>query len=214
VFERPRLRGVLHEAFFPAFLAAGIVLVALAGSPRGRVAMSSYGIGLAACLGVSAVYHRGRWTPRARALLGRIDHALIFALIAGTYTPVCLLVLSGPLAYAVLGVVWGGGIIGGCLSVLWPTAPAWIEVTPYVALGWVMVIALPELLGGIGWGGASLFGVGGLLYTAGAIVYGLERPDPFPTVFGYHEVFHTLVVMGAAAQCVAMYVWVLPRTWG
>jgi hemolysin III len=210
---RPRLRGVLHEASLPLFVAAGVVLVALAGTSRGRVAMAAYGGGLAVCLGVSALYHRGRWTPSVRTLLCRVDHSTIFALIAGTYTPVCLLVLSGPLAYAVLGAVWGGGLLGALRSFLWPDAPAWIEVTPYALLGWVVVIALPQLVAGVGVGGMSLFGIGGLLYTVGAVIYGLQRPDPFPKVFGYHEIFHSLVVLGAAAHCVAIFVWILPSTW-
>lgn len=210
---RPQLRGVLHEASLPLFVAAGIVLVALAGTSRGRIAMAAYGGGLAVCLGVSALYHRGRWTSSVRSLLCRVDHSTIFALIAGTYTPVCLVVLSGPMAYAVLGVVWGGGILGALRSFLWADAPAWIEVTPYALLGWVVVIALPQMVAGIGIGGMSLFGVGGLLYTVGAVVYGLERPDPFPRVFGYHEIFHALVVLGAAAHCVAIFVWILPDTW-
>jgi hemolysin III len=209
----PRLRGVFHQASLPLFLAAGIVLVTLAGTPRGRIAMAAYGGGLAACLGISALYHRGQWTPAARSLLCRIDHSTIFALIAGSYTPICLLVLSGPLAYAVLGVVWGGGILGSLRSLLWPDAPAWIEVTPYVLVGWVAVIALPQLAAGVGFGGISLLAAGGLMYTVGAVIYGLERPDPFPKVFGYHEIFHALVVLAAAAHCVAIYVWILPNTW-
>jgi len=213
-FVRPRMRGVLHQASLPLFLAAGIVLVSLAGTPRGRAAMAAYGAGLAMCLGVSALYHRGRWTPAVRSLLCRIDHSTIFALIAGTYTPVCLLILSGPLAYAVLGVVWGGGVLGALRSFVWPNAPAWIEVTPYALLGWVVVIALPQMVAGVGLGCMSLFGAGGLLYTGGAVMYGLQRPDPFPSTFGYHEIFHTLVVFGAAAHCVAIFVWILPHTWG
>lgn len=212
-FVRPRLRGVLHELFLPLFVAAGVVLVALAGTARGRLAMAAYAAGLAACLGVSALYHRGRWTPRARALLCRIDHSTIFALIAGTYTPICLLVLSGPLAYAVLGVVWGGGALGALRAFLWPDAPAWIEVTPYALLGWVVVIVMPQLVAGMGVGGMALLGAGGLFYTVGAVIYGLERPDPFPTVFGFHEIFHTLVILGAAAHCVAVFTFVLPHTW-
>lgn len=213
ILVRPRLRGVFHEASFPLFLAAGIVLVMLAGTPRGRIAMATYGGGLAVCMGISALYHRGRWTPAVRSLLCRIDHSTIFALIAGTYTPVCLLVLSGPLAYTVLAIVWGGGILGAVRSFLWSDAPAWIEVTPYALVGWVAVIALPQIVAGLGFGGLSLFGGGGLLYTVGAVIYGLERPDPFPKVFGYHEIFHVLVVLGAAAHCVAIYVWILPNTW-
>ena len=210
---RPRLRGVFHEAFLPVFVAAGIVLVALAGTPRARVAMGAYCFGLAVCLGVSALYHRGRWTPAARELLCRLDHSTIFALIAGTYTPMCLLVLSGPLAYTVLGVVWGGGVLGAVRSFVWPDAPAWIEVTPYALLGWVAAIAVPQMIAGLGTGGISLIGAGGLFYTVGAVIYGLQRPDPFPRVFGYHEIFHVLVVLGAAAHCVAIYIYVLPHTW-
>jgi hemolysin III len=212
-FVRPRMRGILHVAFFPLFLAAGVVLVAIAGSARGRIAMSAYGIGLAACLGLSAVYHRGRWTRRTRELLGRLDHALIFLLIAGTYTPFCLLLLSGPLAYVVLAIAWTGGLIGAGLAFLWPTPPAWIEVAPYAVVGWVVVIALPQLMHTLGWGGMSMLAVSGLLYTGGAVIYGRQRPDPFPLVFGYHEIFHAMVVVAAATQCVMMFVWVLPRSW-
>lgn len=212
-FVRPRLRGALHLAFFPLFAAAGIVLVVIAGSPRGRIAMASYAVGIAACLGVSALYHRGRWTPQVRSLIGRIDHSTIFLLIAGTYTPVCLLVLSGSLAWVVLATVWGGGLLGSALAFFWPSAPAWIEVTPYALVGWVAVIALPQLAHGLGWGGLSLLVGGGVLYTAGAVIYGRQRPDPFPSVFGYHEVFHALVVAAAAAQCVVVFVWILPRSW-
>jgi hemolysin III len=207
------MRGILHVAFFPLFLAAGIVLVAIAGSWRGRVAMAAYGIGLAACLGVSAVYHRGHWTTATRELLGRVDHALIFLLIAGSYTPVCLLLLSGPIAYIVLGFAWVGAIVGGVLSFAWPNPPAWVEVAPYAAVGWVAVIAVPQLIGALGWGGMTLLAASGLLYTGGAVIYGRQRPDPFPRVYGYHEIFHTMVVLAAAAQCVMMFVWVLPRSW-
>jgi hemolysin III len=210
---RPRMRGVLHLAFFPLFVAAGIVLVSIAGSARGRFAMAAYGTGLAACLGVSALYHRGHWSVPVRRLLQRVDHSLIFLLIAGSYTPVCLLLLSGPLSYAVLGVVWGGGIVGAALAFLWPEPPAWIEVAPYAVMGWVIVIALPELIRGLGWGGMTLLAASGLLYTGGAVIYGRQKPDPFPRVFGYHEIFHAMVVLAAAAQCVMMFVWVLPRSW-
>jgi hemolysin III len=210
---RPRLRGVLHLAFLPAFVAAAIVLVVLARSPNGRMAMALYGVGLAACLGTSALYHRGHWSPAVRGLLGRIDHSMIFLLVAGTYTPVGLLVLRGTIAHLVLGIVWIGGALGAAMAMLWPRPPAWAEVAPYILVGWSAVIALPQLAAGLGWGGLSLLIVGGILYTAGAIIYGLERPDPFPSVFGYHEIFHSLVVLAAAAHCVAVYVWILPRSW-
>jgi hemolysin III len=210
---RPRLRGVLHEAFCPAFVAAAIVLVVLAGSALGRTAMAVYGVGLGACLGTSALYHRGRWSPARRAFLGRIDHSTIFLLVAGTYTPVCLLVLGGPIAHIVLGIVWIGGACGAAMAMLWPHAPVWAEVTPYIVVGWAAVLALPQLAAGLGWGGLSLLVVGGILYTAGAIIYAVERPDPFPSTFGYHEIFHALVVLAAAAHCIAVYVWILPRSW-
>ena len=211
-FVRPRLRGVLHQATLPLFVAAGIVLVSLAGTARGRVAMAAYGAGLALCLGVSAMYHRGSWTPAMRSLLCRIDHTTIFALITGTYTPLCLLALHGPLAYTVLGVVWGGSILGSVRSFVWPHAPAWVEVTPYALVGWVAVIALPQMIAGMGVTGMVLFVAGGLLYTVGAVIYGMERPDPFPTVFGYHEIFHALVVAGAACQFAAVAFFVIPGT--
>jgi hemolysin III len=210
---RPRLRGVFHQAFFPVFVAATIVLVVLAGSALSRLAMGFYGLGLAACLGTSALYHRGRWSPAMRGLLGRIDHSMIFLLVAGTYTPVCLLVLSGAIAYIVLGIVWIGGALGAAMAMLWPRAPVWAEVTPYIVVGWAAALAFPQLAIGLGWGGLSLLVAGGLLYTAGAVIYGVQRPDPFPSIFGYHEIFHTLVVLAAAAHCVAVYVWVLPRSW-
>lgn len=210
---RPRLRGVFHQAFCPVFVAAAVVLIVLAGSPLGRMAMASYGVGLGACLGTSALYHRGRWSPATRALLGRVDHSMIFLLVAGTYTPVCLLVLRGPIAYTVLGIVWLGGVIGAAMALLWPHAPVWAEVTPYIVVGWSAVLALPQLVTNLGWGGLSLIVGGGLLYTVGAIIYGIQRPDPFPSVFGYHEIFHVLVVLAAAAHCVAVYVWILPRSW-
>jgi hemolysin III len=210
---RPRLRGVLHQAFLPVFVAAAVVLVVLARSPLGRTAMVFYGVGLAGCLGTSALYHRGRWSPAARALLGRIDHSMIFLLVAGTYTPVCLLVLRGSIAVLVLGIVWIGGALGAAMAWLWPRAPVWAEVAPYILVGWSAVLAFPQLATGIGWGGLALLVVGGVLYTAGAIIYGMQRPDPFPSVFGYHEIFHSLVVLAASAHCVAVYVWILPRSW-
>ncbi len=210
---RPRLRGVLHLAFLPAFVAAAVVLVVLARSPHGRMAMALYGVGLAACLGTSALYHRGHWSAAARELLGRIDHSMIFLLVAGTYTPVCLLVLGGTVAHLVLGIVWIGGALGAAMAILWRHPPAWAEVAPYILVGWSAVIAIPQLAAGLGWGGLSLLMAGGILYTAGAIIYGLERPDPFPSVFGYHEIFHALVVLAAAAHCVTVYVWILPRSW-
>jgi hemolysin III len=177
------------------------------------LAMACYGVGLAACLGTSALYHRGHWSPATRGLLGRIDHSMIFLLVAGTYTPVCLLVLRGTTAHLVLGIVWVGGALGAAMAMLWPHPPAWAEVTPYIVVGWSAVIGLPQLAAGLGWGGLSLLMLGGLLYTVGAIIYGLERPDPFPSVFGYHEIFHALVVLAAAAHCVAVYIWILPRSW-
>jgi hemolysin III len=210
---RPRLRGVFHQAFLPVFVAAAVVLVVLAGSPLARVAMACYGLGLSACLGTSALYHRGRWSPATRALLGRVDHSTIFLLVAGSYTPVCLLVLTGPIALVILGIVWIGGAVGAAMALLWPGAPVWAEVTPYIVVGWSAVLAFPQLAGGMGWGGLSLLVAGGVLYTVGAIVYGVQRPDPFPSVFGYHEIFHILVVLAATAHCVAVFVWILPRSW-
>ena len=164
---------------------------------------------MAGLFGVSALYHRVNWvSATARRWMRRLDHSMIFLLIAGTYTPFALLVLDGPLATAILIAVWGGALAGIVLNLVWIDAPKWVTAIVYLALGWVAVIAFPSLFEDLGVTPTILVAVGGLLYTAGAIVYASRKPDPAPAVFGYHEIFHALVIAAAALQysVVAFYV--------
>ena len=165
-----------------------------------------------ACLlfGVSALYHRVTWTTPARQRMRRLDHAMIFLLIAGTYTPVGLLVLHGTLGTVVLAVVWGGALAGIVLELAWTSAPRWLGGTVYLALGWVAVVAMPQLFARLGVAGGVLLVGGGLVYSFGVAVYALRRPDPVPAVFGYHEVFHLLVIAGVAAHFLAISLFALP----
>jgi hemolysin III len=206
---KPRLRGVLHQYAFFVSLASGTLLVLLAPTTRASVAAAIYAASVSALFGVSAIYHRVTWTGPARRRMRRLDHAMIFLLIAGTYTPVGLLVLQGTLATVVLAVVWGGAMAGIVLE-LARTGPRWLGVAVYLALGWVAVVTMPQLFVRLGISGGLLIVAGGLVYSAGAAVYALRRPDPVPAVFGYHEVFHLLVVVGVAAHFLAISLFALP----
>jgi hemolysin III len=196
--EKPLLRGVSHEIATGLALAAWIVLALLAPSARGRLAANVYGASLFCLFAVSALYHRPSWPPRARLVMRRLDHSAIFLLIAGTYTPFCLL-LPPSSGEPLLAVVWGGAVAGVLQSVLWVRAPKALVAALYVLLGWVVVPVLPALRATLGSGAIALLAGGGTAYTVGAVVYATRRPDPFPRVFGYHEVFHALVI--AAAAC-------------
>jgi hemolysin III len=207
---KPRLRGVFHQYAFFVSLASGTLLVVLATTTRASVAAAIYAASVSALFGVSALYHRITWTSRARRRMRRLDHAMIFLLIAGTYTPVGLLVLHGTLATVVLAVVWGGAVAGIVLELAWTGAPRWLGGTVYLALGWVAVAATPQLFARLGVAGGLLIVAGGLAYTAGAAIYALRRPDPAPAVFGYHEVFHLLVIAGVAAHFLAISLYALP----
>lgn len=189
--------------FFVALL-AGAVLVALAPAGAPRAAALVYAVSLCGMLGASALYHRGRWTPGTAAVLRRLDHAMIFVLVAGTYTPFVINVLRPPLDGVVLAVAWGGAAIGVGLSVLWIDAPRWLTAGVYLALGWVSLIALPQILDRAGAGAVVLLAAGGVLYSAGAVVYARKRPDPVPAVFGFHEVFHAFVVAAASLHFAAV----------
>jgi hemolysin III len=203
--ELPRLRGVLHEYAFFAALAAGIVLVALADDGREQAASSLYAVTLAAMFGSSALYHRIRWSSASvRAWMRRLDHSAILLFIAGTYTPFALLAFQGTLATTLLVLVWAGAAAGLVLNLAWVDAPRRLATFAYVALGWIGVVALPELFASVGLAVSVLVLVGGGLYTLGALAYVLRRPDPAPAVFGYHEVFHLLVTAAAAVQYVAV----------
>jgi hemolysin III len=198
---KPRLRGVSHQWAFVCSLVTGTVLVALAPTGRATAAAAVYAVSVAALFGTSALYHRVTWASHeARRWMRRLDHSMIFVLIAGTYTPFAVLVLEGTLATVILLVVWAGALGGIVLKLVWVDAPKPLTAALYVLLGWVAVAAFPALLDGLGLVGTVLVAAGGLLYTAGAVVYARGRPDPVPAVFGYHEVFHTLVIAAAALQ--------------
>jgi hemolysin III len=208
---KPRLRGVLHQYAFFASLGSGTLLVLLAATAAASVAAGVYAASVSALFGTSALYHRRTWTPAARRRMRRLDHSMIFLLIAGTYTPVGLLVLKGTLATVVLAVVWGGATVGIVLELAWTRAPRWLGGVVYLALGWVAVVATPQLFARLGVAGGLLLVAGGLAYSVGAAVYALRRPDPLPAVFGYHEVFHLLVIAGVAAHFLAIGRYALPN---
>ena len=206
----PILRGVSHFWAFWCALAATIPLVALAPSGAARGAAVVYGAGLCVLFAGSATYHRYRCGPRLRQLLCRIDHSAIFVFIAASYTPVALLVLDGPTGAVLLATAWAGAIGGVTMSVAWISAPRILFAGTYVALGWVAILAVPELVSRLPLTPLLLIGGGGLLYTIGAVVYATRRPDPWPHVFGFHEVFHALVIAAAALHFVAMAGWIIP----
>jgi len=208
---KPRLRGVSHEWAFFASLFMGATLIVAAKTPKATLGVAVYAISLSALFGTSALYHRVNWTrPNVRRWMRRLDHSMIFFLIAGTYTPFALLVLNGPLADAILLVVWAGAIAGAVVEMVWIEHPKWVAALIYVSLGWVAVVAFPGLWTSMGVAGTLLVAAGGLLYTAGAIVYATQRPNPSPRVFGYHEVFHALVIAAAAAHFAAIAFFALP----
>jgi hemolysin III len=206
---RPRLRGVFHQYAFLVFSALGVALVATASSPLGRIASAIFAGCVPLTFGVSALYHRVTWRPGARALMRRLDHAAIYLLIAGTYTPFGLLVLSGAWRLSVLGVVWSGAVLAIVHRLVWVDGPKWLAAALGIGLGWVGVVAFPQVLAATGLMGTSLLLVGGVLYTLGAVVYARGQPDPIPTVFGYHEVFHVLTILAAASQYAAIAFFVL-----
>jgi hemolysin III len=210
VLAKPRLRGVSHQWAFFVSLALGLGLVLAASGGREIAATAIYAASVAALLGTSALYHRVDWVREgARRWMRRADHSMIFVLIAGTYTPFSLLVLEGTMATAILIAVWSGAAAGIILQLAWVDAPEWLQALVYVGLGWVAVAALPGLISGIGLFATLLLAVGGLLYTVGALVYALKRPDPAPAVFGYHEIFHVFVLVAATLQYAVIAVYVV-----
>jgi len=209
---KPKLRGVSHEWAFFASLVLGAGLILLAQTPKATLAVGVYALSLSALFGTSALYHRVNWTrPNVRLRMRRLDHSMIFFLIAGTYTPFALLVLNGALATAILVVVWIGAIAGAIVEVIWINHPKWASVLIYMSLGWVAVVAFPALWSSLGVGGSLLVAAGGVLYTAGAVVYATQRPNPNPAIFGYHEVFHLLVIAAAVAHFSAVAFFALPQ---
>ncbi|HEY2769619.1 MAG TPA: hemolysin III family protein [Solirubrobacteraceae bacterium] len=207
---KPRLRGVLHQWAFGVSLVAGAALLLEAESPRARLAMAVYALSVAALFGTSALYHRVDWrTLGARRRMRRLDHTMIFVLIAGTYTPFGLLVLHGSLGPVILITAWSAALAGALFRLIWIDAPSWLIATTYIAVGWIAVIAIPELVGRLGIVAVMALALGGVLYSVGGLVYARQRPDPLPTVFGYHELFHLLVVVAAALQYAVVALWVV-----
>jgi hemolysin III len=209
---KPRWRGFLHQYAFFASIAPVVLLVLAAPTAKASVAAAIYGASLAALLGTSALYHRVTWSPRARLWMGKLDLAMIFFLIAGSYTPIALLALRPPLSTVALWTVWGAAVAGIALKVVWMSPPKWASSLVYVTMGSIGAFFLPEIARAVGLVAVTLFIAGGAIYILGALVYALQRPDPLPTVFGYHEIFHALVVVAAAVHYVAVAVYVLPVT--
>ena len=207
---KPKLRGVVHEAAFYVAVGLGIPLVVTADEGRARLSAIVFASCVALCFGASALYHRPTWRPRARSWLARLDHAGIYLLIAGTYTPFGLLVLSKGWAIPVLAIVWSGSLLAILLKLFRPSLPKRVSAAIGVALGWVGVSAFSQLLK-LPLAGLRLILGGGLAYTLGAITYARRRPDPFPAVLGYHELFHALTLVAAGCQYAAIAFYVLPR---
>ncbi len=207
---KPLLRGVTHAYAFWVALVAAAALTLLVHGGLPRLSAVVYGAGLCALFAASGMYHRWRWNPRWRPLLRRIDHSTIFVFIAASYTPVALLVMHGTLRWVILGAVWAGALGGVVLSVAWISAPRVLSAAVYLALGWVAIAAMPQLVDRMPVAPLALLAAGGILYSAGAVIYALKRPNPWPRVFGFHEVFHALVIAAATVHFVAMAGWVFP----
>ena len=207
---KPRLRGVFHEVAFYAAIGIGIPLVVTAEPGRARLSAIVFSVCVVICFGASALYHRPTWQPRARSWLARLDHAGIYLLIAGTYTPFGLIVLSTAWAIPVLSIVWTGSLAAILLKLFRPTLPKKVSAAIGLALGWVAVAAITQMLK-LPVVAIVLFLLGGLAYTLGAITYARRRPDPVPAVLGYHEVFHLLTLVAAGCQYAAIAFYVLPR---
>ncbi|GLU46342.1 DNA-binding protein [Nocardiopsis ansamitocini] len=201
---KPRLRGWLHLGTAPLALAAGVVLVSLAPTGLSRLASAIYAISSVLLFSTSAIYHVGRWSNRAVAVLRRMDHANIYLIIAGTYTPFVLLVLGGGLRTAMMTVIWGGATAGVLFKMFWLNAPRWLSTALYLAIGWVAVLFIPQLVGGTHPATWILILVGGVLYSLGAVVYGLKWPNPAPRWFGFHEIFHSLTIAAFVCHYIAV----------
>jgi len=205
---KPRLRGVSHEIAFVAAVGLGIALIVTTHGIRPRIAVAVFAASVAAMFGASALYHRITWSPARRRVMRRLDHAMVYGLIAGTYTPFGLLVLHGSWRIVVLAIVWSGAAAAVVLKLVWIDGPKWLGAVIGIALGWVGVVVSPQLVEAVGASGMGLLLGGGVAYTVGAVVYAVRKPDPIPTVFGYHEIFHALVVAAVGLQysVVAFYV--------
>ncbi len=208
---KPTMRGVLHQWAAVVALAAGAYLVLASPNAEARIASAVYAFSIVGLFTVSAIYHRVNWQrPSARAWMRRLDHAMIFVMVAGTTTPIAAIVLEGGMRTTVLSVAWGMAGLGITLKLLWIGAPKWVSAAIYLAMGWAGFALFPKLVGDLGpWPAVGLLG-GGVLYTAGAVIYAGKRPNPFPKVFGYHEVFHALVIAAAIAHYLVVALAVVP----
>jgi hemolysin III len=207
---KPALRGVFHQVAFFVSLVTGAALIIAAPTSASALIVAVYAVSISLLFGVSALFHRHTWGPVGRRRMRRADHSTIFIAIAGSYTAVAGIALTGWARTALLGVVWAGALVGIALRQLWLDAPTWVIALPYVVVGWAAVIVLPQLYRALGGAGFALLVAGGLAYSAGAVVYALKRPDPAPQVFGYHEVFHACTIVGATLHLVLIAWFVLP----
>jgi hemolysin III len=205
---KPRLRGRLHQYAFFVALACGIVLCSIAANRPGISPFIScliYSITVCGLFGISALYHRRIWSERGYQIMRRMDHSMIFIFIAGTYTPFCVLLLSGTLRTVMLSLIWGGALGGVAVKAIWPHLPRWVSAPLYLALGWAAVAIMPDVLRYGGWPELVLLCAGGVIYSAGAVFYALRRPNPWPTVFGHHEFFHACTLVAAICHHIAIY---------
>lgn len=208
---KPRLRGVSHEYAFFVSLVLGAALILIAKGTEARLAVAIYAVSLSALFGVSALYHRTDWKrPSARRWMRRLDHTMIFFLIAGTVTPFALLVMEPPLSSAVLIAVWAGALAGTIVELVWVDHPKWVAAIVYIAVGMIGAIGFPAIVAEAGIAAGVLIAGGGALYATGAVIYAAQRPDPRPAVFGYHEIFHVLVIAAAAAHFAAIALFAVP----
>lgn len=214
VAVKPRLRGHVHQWAFFVSLALGVALVVFATGERARLAVLIYVVSLSGLLGTSALYHRVTWSEKARARMRQLDHSMIFVLIAGTVTPIALLAVKEPMTTWLLCIVWGGAVAGIVTNLLWHTHPKWVSSVIYSAVGLSGAVAIGSLLGSVGVIAVAGIALGGLFYLAGAVIYAIQRPNPVPTVFGYHEVFHVLVVVAAALHFGVIAAFVVPHAGG
>ncbi|PYC73460.1 hemolysin III [Micromonospora arborensis] len=205
---KPRMRGWLHTYAFFVALVGGIVLCSIAASRPGWAPLVScliYSLTVCGLFGTSALYHRRVWSERGYQVMRRMDHSMIFVFIAGTYTPLCVLLLAPRPATVMLALVWGGALAGVVIKMVWPHAPRWVSAPLYLALGWVAVAMLPQILHGGGVAALVLLIAGGAMYSVGAVFYALRRPNPWPTVFGHHEFFHACTLLAALCHHIAIY---------
>lgn len=202
---KPRLRGYIHQEAFFISLGACILLIAKSTTTLSMISTLVYSFGLLVLFGISATYHRPMWPPKHRAMMKRFDHCAIFILIAGTFTPFCLLALSSEDGHRLLSVIWGTAFVGILQSFFWPKAPKWFTALFYVIAGWMVLPYISELKASLGETNLAMLAVGGVVYTIGAVAYAMKKPHLRPAIFGYHEFFHVLTIIGAAFHFFVIY---------